>query len=1285
MRATNAILLLASCADPLEIATVALPDAAVGVPYSFALSAIGGGEGRTWSVVEGVVAPGLALDPAGTLAGTPSEAGAFAFTLRVEDGSGGSDQRAYTLAVVGSPAPLAITTTDLVGAVAGAPYDRAITASGGEGAYAWSVRSGALPPGLTLADEGTPSTKLAGTPSAEGTFTFEVAVADAAGMTASRMFTLVVEPNVPPMFEIRTFLLPDGVEGTPYDAVVQVVNPSGAVAWVVDGGQLPPGLVLDASGDPHTSVAGTPSAAGDYSFVLRATDDTGATDTQMFDVSIAPPFVPISIATTSVARGTAGEAYAATITARDGTGSGYQWSVTAGQLAPGLAIGAVGTPDTLISGTPGMRGTYTATITVRDSNGDMSARSFVFEIVDPLLTIDSAIPAGDEGVAYATIVGASGGSGVSYAWSVSAGALPDGLMLQPSASNVVTIDGTPSSAGVFDFTLLVTEAGGQSATRDYSVPIYAPIQITTAQLAAGLFGVPYADSIQATGGSGNFAYAIVAGALPPGLALTSSTGAVTGTPSQPGTYGFTARATDDRGRAATRLLAIDVTAPLPAIVTTSLPGAAQGQSYAGVVTATGGSGAGYTWSVIAGSLPPGLSLPGSGTPSVTIGGMPTALGAYTFTVRVTDSFGGADTQSLTIDVYPPLVIPFFNLTPRIECTARRDMISASGGSGSGYAWSVVGSLPAGLSVEAAGTPATFLYGRATAPGVYAATIRVTDDAGLTAQRGFVIEVQADADAQRFAALVGDLSVNDDIEVFVVNICGDQPGAPVRASPTLAGADASLDRDDVAFSPENRAIAFIGDFATDGVDELFIATVASSGAVSPPVRASGPQAPNGDVLDLWWSADSRLIAYLADQNTDGIDELFLVDALNPALPAAPIVISAPLAAAANDVLDVYFAPDSSSLVYRADPTDGVEELFFVDVSNPAAPGAPVRLHAPIAAPRICGGAGTVLAWSPFGDELVFRCDLATAGVFELWYVSIDGTGPAAPQRVNDTLTGGGDVAATDFGFSPDASGMLYLADQNVDGIQELYVAAVFGGAVIPGFRVLAPLTAGENVTGFEMASDSVRAILRADITTDEVYELFLIDVGGGFPAATVRVSGAMVAGGDVDDADYGWSADGALVAYIADQTTNDRPELFVADMSGPVPGTPARVSPALGGANRAVTSFVFAPSSDRIACAGDFLVDGRVEVAATDLSVVPFGTPRIVNATPPAAGDVVEGPNIAFRRDSDGLLFLADMTTDEVFEGFAVDLSPPIPSAPVRIHGALPANGDLASIALEPQP
>lgn len=82
-----------------------------------------------------------------------------------------------------------------------------------------------------------------------------------------------------------------------------------------------------------------------------------------------------------------------------------------------------------------------------------------------------------------------------------------------------------------------------------------------------------------------------------------------------------------------------------AVTTTTLPDGTQGSAYSQSLSATGGTSP-YTWSVVSGSLPTGLSLSSGGA----ITGTPSGTGLSSFTVRATDAASGTDDQALTITI-----------------------------------------------------------------------------------------------------------------------------------------------------------------------------------------------------------------------------------------------------------------------------------------------------------------------------------------------------------------------------------------------------------------------------------------------------------------------------------------------------------------------------------------------------------------------------------------------------------------------------------------------------------
>ncbi|MEO7860445.1 MAG: putative Ig domain-containing protein, partial [Nitrospirales bacterium] len=308
-----------------------------------------------------------------------------------------------------------------------------------------------------------------------------------------------------------------------------------------------------------------------------------------------------------------------------------------------------------ISGTPlnGSQGTTSHTFTVRDSTSPVltGTRTYSLSIVlpaPPNITTTS-LPNGTVTKPYSRSLQRTGGT-PPFSWSFT-GTLPSGLILDSSTG---VISDTPTAAGPFNFTVQVTDSLSQSDTQPLSIfiDLPAPPNITTTTLPNGTVASAYSQSVKAAGGTGALTWNISAGSLPTGLnPIDPTTGQITGTPSAAGTFTFTVQATDTLNQFDSQELSITIDLPAPPnITTTTLPNGIVESPYSAPVVATGGIG-NLTWSISAGSLPPGLDI---NQATGEIFGTPTIGGPSAFTVQVTDTLQSVTQNlSITIDLQIP--------------------------------------------------------------------------------------------------------------------------------------------------------------------------------------------------------------------------------------------------------------------------------------------------------------------------------------------------------------------------------------------------------------------------------------------------------------------------------------------------------------------------------------------------------------------------------------------------------------------------------------------------------
>ncbi|HEY2442332.1 MAG TPA: Ig domain-containing protein [Streptosporangiaceae bacterium] len=320
-----------------------------------------------------------------------------------------------------------------------------------------------------------------------------------------------------------------------------------------------------------------------------------------------------------------------------------------------------------------------------------------------------SLPDATGGHVYTAKLAAAGGIRP-YTWSITEGALPAGLTLVPTTG---LINGRPATPGGAAFTVQVTDAANPAATAtaDLSITVTVPpVTVTTSTLPAGIGGVAYSAKLTASGGARPYTWSVSSGSLPAGLTLHPATGAITGTPSGGGTAAFTVQVTDAQDPASTATASLSIAVGVqPLVVTTisNLPTATPGVPYSVRFDAAGGV-APYTWSIIDGSLPAGLTL----HPGGLISGTPTAVGTASFAVAVTDSDSpqGRASAGESLTVTTPLTVTSSVLPGAIADTPYSATLTAAGGVPP-YFWTVNGQMPPGLVLnlltgEISGNPTT---------------------------------------------------------------------------------------------------------------------------------------------------------------------------------------------------------------------------------------------------------------------------------------------------------------------------------------------------------------------------------------------------------------------------------------------------------------------------------------------------------------------------------------------------------------------------------------------------
>jgi len=358
-------------------------------------------------------------------------------------------------ALVIVPAALAIRFTDEsynppIGET-GKGYSFQFNGAGGCGPalpYQYKVLAGSLPPGLSLSSSGL----VSGTPTVGGGWSFWVELSDenppsqswCVVSSAQREFSITVVEglniNQNTLSPKATFL------NEPYSVQLSASG-GGSQVWSIKSGSLPAGMGLSSNG----LISGTPTATGDFTFVVQVTD-TNRTDTETYTLSVVER---LKIAAPASAAGEIGVPYALALKSTGGRPA-VTWSLPQGTLPTGLVLNpATGE----ITGTPTVAGAYPLKVQVADTLGLTATVDVPLKVAARLAVVKKPLPAPKVGKLYKAKLKATGGVGP-LKWNILGGKpgfLPAGIKFNAKTG---AFSGTPTKTGVYRLRMQVVDKLG---------------------------------------------------------------------------------------------------------------------------------------------------------------------------------------------------------------------------------------------------------------------------------------------------------------------------------------------------------------------------------------------------------------------------------------------------------------------------------------------------------------------------------------------------------------------------------------------------------------------------------------------------------------------------------------------------------------------------------------------------------------------------------------------------------------------------------------------------------
>ena len=261
-----------------QITSGPLPAVTVGVAYTHLFQA-SGSPASSWSVSTGILPAGLSLNPtSGILSGISTVTGSFTFTVQAANGISPNATQSVTLQIDPATGPPIINSAALPAAAVGVAYSHTFTASGAQPVN-WTATG--LPAWASVSAAGV----LTGTPpvGAAASTPFTITATNAVS-SANQALTLAVTAPVAPTITSAAPVATGSV-GAAYNFTFGATG-TGPITWSVATGSVPTGLNLNAT---TGLLSGTPTAAGVFTFAVRATNAVGPATSGTFTVTIGQP------------------------------------------------------------------------------------------------------------------------------------------------------------------------------------------------------------------------------------------------------------------------------------------------------------------------------------------------------------------------------------------------------------------------------------------------------------------------------------------------------------------------------------------------------------------------------------------------------------------------------------------------------------------------------------------------------------------------------------------------------------------------------------------------------------------------------------------------------------------------------------------------------------------------------------------------------------------------------------------------------------------------------------
>ena len=605
--------------------------------------------------------------------------------------------------IMAPPCILNIVTENLSPASKGIPYNSIVKVNCHTEPFTFYIVSGVLPDGLLLNES---TGNIYGTPSQEGSFSFQIGVTDALGNSAEMVYTIVVTQE---LFFKTDANLPYATQWQPYSFSFEVVNGSLPYIFSLISGYMPKGMFLSQAGQigggntivesfdnglsfnwntagdiiptivtENKRLAFANLGEGQKSIILLEAHTTeNATIAFDYEIQTISPDDTLTFVIDQVEMKRFNETQSNRFTL-DGLPDGihrFQWSFQKQTSSSDFSCAWL---DNIqidgIEAVPTETGNSDMAIRVTDSEGRTCLKNFHMQVLPPFRLDEMILINGIIGQNYSQNLSASGGE-VPLTWQIYYGHPPEGITLDTNSGQ---LHGIPLESTYGTLVFAVTDAVQRIAYMDATLQIVAPLEIVSTSLPEGLVDEQYSESIVTKGGVYPLKFSL-AGKLPEGLSLDTETGIINGKALHTGLFSMEITVFDQNSpvpQSSKQSLQIRIQNGLTILSSSVLPRSKKNVNITPIILKAAGGKQPYKWSIVNGALPNGVQLDSN---NGIISGVPADKGDAIFEIQVTDSEGTTAQKKFLWFIADNLSIVTGSLADAIKDEQYEGIIKGNGG------------------------------------------------------------------------------------------------------------------------------------------------------------------------------------------------------------------------------------------------------------------------------------------------------------------------------------------------------------------------------------------------------------------------------------------------------------------------------------------------------------------------------------------------------------------------------------------------------------------------------